>query len=58
LPTSPAAKLSLLTVSPLHYALITPALFHSPAQAWGRFSMAERSPPPLSLHTLHCLFLL
>src|SRR5262249_2286048 len=58
LPTAPAAKISLLTASPLHYTLVLPAVLHSPEQSWVCFSTAERPPPSLSLHTLHCLFLL
>src|SRR5215471_9385668 len=53
LPTTPAAKISLFTTSPTHYALIAPAVLHGSEQAWVRFSTAERPPPLHSLHTLH-----
>jgi len=49
LPTTPAAKLSFLTASPLPYVLLSPAALHSPEQSWMRFSRAERPPPSLSL---------
>ena len=57
-PSSSSVKTLALSVPTLLVALISPAVWQNPEQAWLRRPIAERPQPSFPLYALHCALLI